>query len=269
MLKIATWNVNSVNARLSNVINWLVNNSIDVLLLQEIKCQNDCFPYEEFEKYGYKLLVNGQKSYNGVAIVYNNNCKLKSYSITYPDNTHDEEARYIEAIYNTILGDLKIISIYVPNGTNVGHEKYYRKVQFLENLCIHLKKLSNDFKVLVGGDFNVAPFDIDVHDSSVCTNHLAFSQLEKECLRKIINCGYLDCYRTLNPDIRQYTWWDYRHQGLQKNHGWRIDGILVNPSLVDYLCNSYVDKNERYKDKPSDHVPVVAEFNSFDNRKYF
>lgn len=255
----ATWNVNSINARIEIFRSWTERAKPDFILLQETKCEKNAFPFNEIQNMGYHATVVGQKAYNGVSIL----AKEAPIEVieTFPNNSHSMEARYVECVYATQAGKVRVISVYVPNGGSINSEKYENKLLFLEYLHNHLKTLLRmDEKVLIGGDFNVAPFDIDVYDARAVEGNLAFTLPEKKLMRSILNLGYIDAYRALNPSTHQFSWWDYRAGGLAKNEGWRIDFLLINSLLVDHLDDCIIDVKERHQEKTSDHAPVIAKF---------
>lgn len=262
-LKIATWNVNSINVRFDILENWLINNSIDIALLQETKCEAYKFPSKELEALNYRVLIDGQKSYNGVAILTKFPIISQSetqYATSFHRNPSATEARYLETLVQTPIGPVRVICVYVPNGGAINHERYNIKLEFLAALRMHLAQLAQSGeKIILGGDLNVAPFDIDVHNPKALQGCLGFSMPEKKLLREIYNIGYNDCYRCLYPDTQQFSWWDYR-KPLQENVGWRIDGILANSLMLDFLNDCYVDYGTRQQQRPSDHAPVVASF---------
>lgn len=250
-MKIVTWNVNSIRARLDNILSWLKTESPDILLLQETKCQNHDFPKEPLEDLGYNLAIHGQKSYNGVAI-------LSKYPIddiieglpTFPE---DPQARYIEAVTNGI----RVASVYVPNGGDIKTEKYAYKLTFLDHLKTYLHSLLKfEESIVIGGDYNIAPTDDDVHSPKEWHEQILCSTPERKALRSILNTGYFDATRLLHTKKGPYSWWDYRSGAWQKDDGLRIDLLLISPQATDRLIGSNVDKTPRAEDKASDHAPV-------------
>lgn len=259
MTLIATWNVNSINSRLEHVRNWVKTNQPDILLLQELKCLTEAFPKEPFENMGYNCAIHGQKSYNGVAIL----SKMPIEDITngIPSLTDDEQARYVEAM----VGKLRIISIYVPNGQEVGSDKFDYKLRFLDHFAQRLQALLKFEEALViGGDFNIAPFLDDVPSPDVLKHdRILCSKVERESLRKILNSGVIDGIRALHPNRKQlFTWWDYRAGSWEQNKGYRIDHFLLSPQAADLLQEADVDTAPRGLEKPSDHAPVWVKLNS-------
>ena len=256
MTKIATWNVNSVRARLPIVLDWIRNNKPDVLLLQELKTEDKNFPKEEFEDLGYNIAIVGQKSYNGVGII--SKSPIEDVITQLPGDSDDQEARYIEAV----TANIRVASIYVPNGHEIGSEKFTYKLQFLERLYKHVNELLSYEEIFVlGGDYNIAPENDDVYDPKAKEGSLHCSQPERDSLRKIINLGLTDSIRALYPSQGSsgkdmYSWWDYRAGSWQNNEGMRIDLLLLSPQGADKLEASGIDTQPRGLPKASDHTPV-------------
>ncbi len=258
-MKISTWNVNSINARLEHLLNWLEQEKPDIALLQELKCTNETFPYSQIEDLGYNIAVNGQKTYNGVAIL--SKMPLTDIIMDFPNNPAPSEARYIEAVVNLPQSAIRVASVYVPNGQAVGSAKFELKLEFLECLKNYYQSLLlMEEIVIIGGDFNVAYAEIDVYDSSALTDSILFSLQERQALRKFIATGLVDSYRSLNPIDEGYTWWDYRANSFNKNHGIRIDYLFCSPEAAQINIKCFVSKEWREKEKASDHVPVTAVF---------
>lgn len=257
-MKIATWNVNSINARLEHLIAWLKEENPDIVLLQETKSINESFPFEQIEDLGYEIVVNGQKSYNGVAIL--SKFKLSDVANNFIDNPLPNEARYIEAIFNFSGQVYRIASVYVPNGQEPGSEKYYNKLKFLSSLTTYFKSTREDDEYLViGGDFNVALSDIDVYDSELLQETICFSLKEKQELRKFLAVGLVDVFRTINTNDQEFSWWDYRNGSFKKNLGMRIDYLFSSHRVMEIIKDCKIDKKWRSKEKASDHVPVFLE----------
>ncbi|CAO5678839.1 MAG: Exodeoxyribonuclease III [Holosporales bacterium] len=252
-MKIATWNVNSIRARLQNVLDWLKINPVDVLLLQELKCQTHDFPKVPFYDLGYNQAILGQKTYNGVAILSHKKAEDIVLGI---DHFEDDQARYIEAV----IGTKRFVSVYVPNGSDMGSEKFEYKLDFLNSLTAHLKRLlTYKEEVIIGGDFNIAPTDLDVYDPKKWEGQTICSNKERLAFQKILNLGYIDAFRDFNPKSREFTWWDYRGGSFKKDEGLRIDHFLLSPEAADCVKKIYIDKTPRSLEKPSDHTPVVLE----------
>jgi exodeoxyribonuclease-3 len=258
-LKIVTWNVNSINARLEIALNWLNFFQPDIVLLQETKGITESFPGVAFEDLGYNVAVVGQKSYNGVAILAKR--PIEDVITSLPGDEQDYEARYIEAV----VGDLRVASIYVPNGQEIGSEKFEYKLRFLDRLYEHTKTLLNYGEALIlGGDYNIAPADEDVYDPKAWEGRLHCSLPERAQLRKLMNLGLTDALRVFYPvetlegqDL--YSWWDYRSGGWQRNQGLRIDLLLLSPQAADRLQKAGIDTSVRGLPRPSDHAPVWCE----------
>ena len=246
---IASWNVNSIRARLQNVLNWIQLKKPDVLLLQETKVQDHDFPKESFEDLGYNLALFGQKTYNGVALLSKR--PLEDIRSGFLNNT--QEARYIEAVTHNI----RIASVYVPNGQAKDSPKFLGKLDFFKTLHTHIKTLLTYDEILVlGGDFNVAPTDLDVYDPLVWHNQILCTPEERKSFNTLLQTGLYDALRTCHPEDPLYTWWDYRAQSFQKNKGLRIDHFLLSAHAMDRLETAGVDRTERGLEKASDHAPL-------------
>jgi exodeoxyribonuclease-3 len=253
-MKIATWNVNSVRARIPLITGWLESAKPDVLLLQEIKCQTDDFPSFEFEAMGYRCAVAGQKSYNGVAIV--SRAEIMDLVTALPAFLDDPQARYIEA---TIEG-LRIASIYAPNGNPVGTEKYVYKLDWMKRLTSHIKTLLAEEKpFILGGDFNVIPTEKDAYNPKAWENDALFLPETRALWREILNLGLTEAFRILHPHESAYSFWDYQAGAWQKDQGLRIDHFLLSPEASDRLQSCSIDKAPREQEKASDHTPVIME----------
>jgi exodeoxyribonuclease-3 len=259
MVTVASWNVNSVRTRLSILANWLREKQPDIVLLQELKCTNENFPYQEIEECGYSVAVHGQKSYNGVAIL--SRYLLEDVHTILPNNPDKEQSRYIEGIIT--LPNKKVIrvaSVYVPNGQEIGSDKFEYKLKFLNSLAEHTKTIFGYEEILViGGDFNVAPTDLDVYDPNELRDAICFNRQEKIAYRKLLNIGMTDAYRAMYPNQPGFTWWDYRAGSWQHNKGMRIDHLLLSPEAADSLQEVTVDTEVRGLEKSSDHAPVICE----------
>ena len=254
---ISSWNVNSVRARIENILNYLKSSNTDILLMQEIKTEEKNFPYNEFKNVGYYSYVLGQKSYNGVAFL----SKKKFENIEL--NFFVDERKHAR----TLVGDLKIkaktiklINIYVPNGNPIETDKYTYKKNWLDLLIKQIKKTISNYKnIFIGGDFNIIPDKIDVYDHTKFENDALFTLKIRKKLRELINLGFHDIYRYFNQDKQEYTFWDYKAGSWQKNHGMRIDHFLVSNNLLNNIKNINIDKKPRSKLKPSDHTPIELE----------
>lgn len=258
VVKIAAWNVNSIKARIARVLEYLRHAKPDIALLQETKCMDDGFPRMEIEDLGYNLAIKGQKSYNGVAIL--SKYPLEDVVTELPGEPADDHARYIEAFVSCGKTPLRVASIYLPNGNPVDSEKFPYKLAWLERLRKHAKELLKNEEVLVlGGDYNVCPTDDDVYDPEIFANDALCRTESRAGFRKILNLGFTDAFRALNDTPHAYTFWDYQAGAWAKDHGLRIDHILLSPQAADRLQASGIDRKERGKDKASDHAPVWCE----------
>jgi exodeoxyribonuclease-3 len=254
-MKIATWNVNSLNVRLPHVLDWLAANKPDALCLQETKQEDSKFPYEALKEAGYNAVHNGQKTYNGVAILSPH--AIENVHMDIP-NFADDQKRLIAA---TIDG-VRIVCVYIPNGQSVGSDKYAYKLSWLQAFTAWLQnELGTHPKLALLGDYNIAPEDIDCHDPAAWQGQVLVSEPEREAFRKIAKLGLADSFRLFQKGEGQFSWWDYRMAGFRRNLGMRIDHILISPSLVDAAKTSYIDKAPRKLERPSDHTPVVLELN--------
>lgn len=259
-MKIVTWNVNSIKARLENCLEWVNENYPDVILLQELKCKTEAFPYSFFEELGYQCAVFGQPTYNGVAIL--SKVGIEDVTVGNEFFQEDTQARVIEAI---VGGNIRVISVYVPNGQALGSEKYQYKLSFMEKFeRLVAARLGYGESLVIGGDFNVAPLDKDVYDPALFKDDILCSFEERVRFRSLINLGLTDVLRHHHPNESElYTWWDYRGGAFSKNHGLRIDHFLVSSKALEVVSNCYVDATPRGKEKPSDHAPVIIELSCF------
>lgn len=251
-MKIATWNVNSINARLPLVCDWIDATRPDIILFQELKCLTEKFPYSDLEDKGYNIAVQGQKTYNGVAIL--SKYPLEDVVTALPHEPSGQ-ARYIEAF----TGGVRVASVYVPNGQSVESPAYTMKLAFFEHLRTHVTKtLHSQESFILGGDFNVAPADADVYDPEKWRGHVLVSDHERQAFQTILDAGLVDTYAHLRPHLEAptYTWWDYRTGGWRRNHGLRIDHLLVSPHALPSLTSWGVDRLFRGRERPSDHAPV-------------
>ena len=257
-MKISTWNVNSVRARIDNINKYLKISSPDLVLLQEIKTEDQNFPYNDLKKLGYVSYVKGQKSYNGVSILSKK--KLNDIETSLPGDKV-KQSRFIST--NIKIKNIKInlINIYVPNGNPVDTDKYFYKLDWLSLLIKFIeKKIKNGDQIILAGDFNIIPEEIDVYDSDKYINDALFRVEIRKKFRELINLGLNDAFRTFNKKEGNYTFWDYMRGSYQKNHGLRIDHMLVSSSLIDLIKKIEIKKNIRSQLKPSDHVPLECTF---------
>lgn len=253
-MKIATWNVNSLNVRLPHVLEWLQSAKPDVLVLQEIKQITDKFATEAFAELGYNAVASGQKTYNGVAVISRSEV---TDPITDFPGFEDPQRRILAA---TIDG-VRVVNLYIPNGQSVGSEKYEYKLNWLAALEKFLAaELKTHDKLVVLGDFNIAPEDRDVYDAEKWGEDILCSPAERAALASLIKLGLADVFRQFEQAENTFSWWDYRAAGFRRNAGLRIDLILASTVLATACEASYVDREPRTWERPSDHTPVVAEF---------
>lgn len=257
MLTIACWNVNSIIARLDILRKWLKSTHPDIVLLQELKCSTHNFPYELIEELQYNIVTNCQKGRNGVAILSKFPIDETNVNLAYdPDPL---QARYIEAVISVEGKVVRVVSVYVPNGQEVDSEKFQYKLAFFKALRTQLKQLIDyDEITVVGGDYNVAPEELDVFDPIRSNGRICFHPAERAHFRSILHLGYADAYRLRHPQGHEFTWWDYRAGAWQYNKGLRIDHLLVSPKAVDCLDDVIIDATLRNLDKPSDHTPILC-----------
>jgi exodeoxyribonuclease III len=257
-MKIATWNVNSIKARLEPALAWLKQAGPDVVALQEIKTVDENFPREVFEALGYNCAVHGQKSYNGVAILSKR--PMEDVTPRLKGGETDDHARYLEAVISGEHGAVRVGSIYAPNGNPWPGPKFDYKLAWLERLRLHAKQLlANEEPVVLMGDYNVIPEDKDAAKPKAWLKDALFQPESKAALRRIENLGYTDAFRALHPEGGHYTFWDY-FGSWERNNGIRIDHLLLSPQAADRLKACGIDKEVRgASEKPSDHVPVWCE----------
>ena len=258
-MKIISWNVNSVRARIDNIKDYIKDSSPDILMLQEIKTQNHNFPSDEFKKLGYTSYIYGQKSYNGVAFI--SKYKLENVETDFIDDEL-QQSRIITGELCINKKKLKLINIYVPNGNPVDTVKYDYKKSWLKKFIKNIKKrLTKNPNMLIAGDFNIIPEEIDVHDFKRYEND-ALGRLEiRKKYRELINLGFKDVYRLMNKKKQEYTFWDYFAGSWQKNNGMRIDHFLLSNSFIENIKSININKKPRSKIKPSDHTPVELVLN--------
>ncbi|MGH6887730.1 MAG: exodeoxyribonuclease III [Rhizomicrobium sp.] len=257
-MKLATWNVNSVKARLEAVQSWLKETEPDIVCLQEIKTTDEAFPREAFETLGYNCAVHGQKAYNGVAILSKR--PLEDVTPRLPRGDGDDHARYIEAVIPGESGVVRVGSIYAPNGNPIGTDKFRYKLGWLERLALHAQDLlALEEPLALMGDLNVIPMPEDCYDPKAWEMDALFQPESRAALRRVGNLGFADAFRICHPEPHQYTFWDYTAGCWQKNRGIRIDHILLSPQAADRLKGCGIDKHVRGGARPSDHVPVWCE----------
>ena len=253
-MRVATWNVNSLKVRLPQVLSWLAIYQPDVLCLQETKVQDENFPVAEIIDAGYQPVYSGQKTYNGVALLGK---KLGDNSIVAIPNFVDPQKRVLAATY----GDVRVVCIYVPNGQSVESEKFQYKMEWLAALNQWLQaELIQYPKLVLLGDFNIAPEERDVHDPELWEGKVLLSAAEREAFMTLLKLGLVDSFRLFDHPDKSYTWWDYRMLGFRRNMGMRIDHILLSNELSANCTDCVIDKEPRKNERPSDHTPVMVDF---------
>jgi len=254
-MKIASWNVNSLKVRLPHVLAWLKTAQPDVLVLQETKTIDDNFPADEIQEAGYQVVYSGQKTYNGVAILCKEQFLIEDVITDLPD-LDDPQRRILAATINGI----RILNLYVVNGAEVGSEKFAYKLDWLEKVTNWVTEQSKQHKkMVILGDFNIAPNDRDVHNPKSWHERILCSTPERNALKKLLDIGFVDSFRLFEQEDKTFSWWDYRSGGFDKNMGLRIDLILISSLLAEQCIASYVDPEPRAWERPSDHAPVVCE----------
>lgn len=254
-MKIATWNVNSINARMEHLLDWLERAGPDVVCLQETKCVDDNFPYQAIHDAGYHTAFYGQKSYNGVAILSKHD--IDDVQKGFADDDDESPKRLIAA---NIKG-IRIVNTYIPNGTELWTDKFTFKLDWLQRLRRFFDDTCPlDSDVLLCGDFNVAPEELDVWSVPQWEGKLHFSKPERAAMHHVMQWGFVDVFRKMNGDVQEFSWWNYREGAWQRNRGLRIDHIWTSPLLAEKCTGCWIDKSTRELEKPSDHAPVIAEF---------
>lgn len=253
-MRIATWNVNSIKARLANAVDWVGTARPDVLVLQEIKCQDPDFPRLEFEAMGYHVHTHGQKSYNGVALL--SLVPPDAVRLRLPGDDADEQARYIEGDF----GALTVCGLYLPNGNPQPGEKFDYKLRWMRRLRGRAQALLDaDRAFIMTGDFNICPTDLDVYDPVAFAADALCHPASRHEWRALLNLGLTEAWRALHPGAVEYSFWDYQAGAWQKDNGLRIDHALLSPGLADRLVACTIDRGPRGRDKASDHTPVTCE----------
>tara|TARA_B100001123_G_scaffold250603_1_gene279689 strand:+ start:204 stop:980 length:777 start_codon:yes stop_codon:yes gene_type:complete len=256
-MKISSWNVNSVRARILNILNYLKTYKPDVLLIQEIKTENKNFPFNDFKDLGYECNVFGQKSYNGVAFLSKINIDKININFIKDENS---QSRIITGDIKNKSKVLKLINVYAPNGNPIGTNKYQYKKNWYNSFIKKIKKtLVENENIIIGGDFNVIPEKIDVYDYKMYENDALYKLEIRKKFRELINLGFHDIYRYFNKDKQEYTFWDYMGGAWQKNRGMRIDHFLVSNNFINHIRNVSINKKPRSLLKPSDHTPIELE----------
>ena len=253
-MKIASWNVNSLKVRLPQVLQWLESEKPDIIGLQETKLTDELFPRDELEAAGYRVLCSGQKTYNGVALLSREEA---TDPITDLPGLDDPQRRVLGATVNGV----RFLNLYVPNGQEVGSDKYAYKLDWIEKLQAHVRaQLEIHENVVIVGDFNIAPEDRDVYDPAGWADSVLFSPPEREAFRRLLDAGLADAFRLFEQEEKIWSWWDYRMGAFRRDMGLRIDHILVSSALAKSCTACRIDRAPRTWERPSDHAPVVAEF---------
>ena len=252
-MKVATWNVNSLRVRMPHLLEWLAANTPDVVCLQETKCEDATFPAAELSAAGYCSVHHGQRTYNGVAILSRRQAGRVCRGI--PEFA-DPQSRVIASD----IDDVRVVSVYVPNGQSVGSDKYAYKLRWFDALATWLEaELTTHPKLIVTGDFNVAPEDRDVHDPAAWAGQVLASEPERAALQRLIALGFSDAFRLFEQPEKSFSWWDYRMGAFRRNMGLRIDHVLLSPALAGACRACSIDVSPRKLERPSDHAPVVCE----------
>ncbi len=256
-MKIATWNINGIKARLDNLLTWLEESKPDIVCLQEIKSVDEAFPRLEIEALGYHVETHGQKGFNGVALLSRTSPEEVSRGL--PGDRSDEQARFIEGVFSTPRGVLRVVSLYLPNGNPVDSEKFTYKIAWMERLeRFATERLALEEPLVLAGDYNVIPEPKDCHDPKAWEGDALFRPESRAALRSLEDLGFTDALRAVSDEPGLYTFWDYQAGAWQKNNGIRIDHLLLSPEAANLLESAAVEKHVRAWEKPSDHVPVVV-----------
>ena len=258
-MRIATWNVNSIRQRLDHAVRWLEEAQPDIVCLQEIKCQDEAFPREPFEALGYNLAVHGQKTFNGVALL--SRLPLEDVTHGLAGGNGDVQARFIEAVVSVKSGVVRVCCLYLPNGNPPATEKYPYKLDFMQRLtAFAAERLALEEPLVLAGDYNVIPAPRDAADPAAWTGDALFLPRTRSAFRALTHLGLVDALRATTDADRLYTFWDYQAGAWQRDFGIRIDHLLLSPQAADRLIAVGIDKHVRAWEKPSDHVPVWADF---------
>lgn len=262
LIQVASWNVNSVRTRLAHVTQWLQDNPVDVLCLQETKVVDKDYPVDPFTELGYHTYVYGQKSYNGVALISREpleDVRMGFGAVLDADivGDLDEQKRVISAVVKGV----RVLNLYVPNGSSIGSEKYEYKMRWLGVLKQYLEKtLAENSDLNVCGDFNIALENKDIYTDEKRDKHIMSSPLERETLQDLLTVGLADAFRKFTDEGGHFSWWDYRAASFRRNMGWRIDHHYLSPGLYDKATRCWIDPEPRKLEKPSDHTPVIVEY---------
>ena len=257
-MRIATWNINGVRARIDGAVAWVRDAAPDVVCFQEIKSEDAAFPREAFEDLGYNVETHGQKGFNGVAIL--SRLPIDEVSRGLPGDDDDGQARFIEAVFSVEGGAIRVASLYLPNGNPVGSDKYAYKFAWMDRFEAYAHaRLASEEMFVLAGDYNVIPEPEDARHPENWRDDALFQPETRQRFRRLINLGLTDAFRACTSEPGHYSFWDYQAGAWQRNNGIRIDHLLLSPPAADRLVSAMIDKRTRGWDKPSDHVPVVIE----------
>ena len=261
-MKIATWNVNSIRTRQDIVVNWLEQTAVDVLCLQETKVIDKDFPRTRFEELGYHVYISGQKAYNGVAIFSRTPLTEVSCGFNSVVGKSAEAFDLQKRVITGVVDNIRLVNLYVPNGSAIGSDKYEYKLGWLKVLKEYLQTLQKKQarEMCVCGDFNIALEDRDIYNAQGKDKHIMSSPVEREALKEVLSIGLQDAFRKFTTEAGYFSWWDYRAAGFQRDRGWRIDHHYITPTLYQKVTKCWIDREPRKLAKPSDHAPVVVEF---------
>ena len=259
-MKIVTWNINGVKARIENLRQWLHDSNPDIVCLQEIKSVDEGFPRLEIEALGYHVETHGQKGFNGVALL----SKIRPDEVNrgLPGDNEDVQSRFIEGVFTVGNRAIRVVSLYLPNGNPVGTEKYTYKLAWMERLHAYAAdRLAFEEPLILAGDYNVIPEPHDCFDPAVWAEDALFLPATRQSFRRLEALGLTDAVRATTDETKLYTFWDYQAGAWQKNNGIRIDHLMLSPEAADRLVSTEIEKQVRSWEKPSDHVPVAGHFN--------
>ncbi len=258
-MKIATWNINGVRARIGNLTHWLTESAPDIVCLQEIKSADDQFPRAEIEALGYNVETHGQKGFNGVAIL--SKLPFDEVNRRLPGEDEDEHARFIEGVFSTEHGALRVVSLYLPNGNPVTDEvKFPYKLRWMARLEKWAReRLKLEEPLVLAGDYNVIPETLDARNPELWVNDALFQPVTRQAFRRLAALGFIDAIRNVTGAGDTYTFWDYQAGAWQKNNGIRIDHLMLSPEAANHLGSASIEKHVRAWEKPSDHVPVAID----------
>ena len=259
---VATWNVNSIRSRIDHVKEWLITNNVDILCLQETKTEDQFFPVEIFSKLGYEVSISGQKSYNGVAIISRfpiSDIKI-GFDPLISGHKHLSILNQQKRIISAEINDIRIINVYVPNGSSLDSDKFIYKEKWIKGLHSYLRKINlSHTPICLLGDFNIAPEDKDIHTPSNFEESIMASSKERKLLKDALGGELEDVFRIFEPGEKNWSWWDYRHSAWERDKGWRIDHIYLTEDILSCANSCWIDKEPRSREKPSDHAPVVVD----------